>query len=260
MINPVWLKTFCTLADVGHVTQTANLLFMTQSGVISLDTGTQRWRSESNANKPSGLMDWEALSLLQQSLIDQPDIILVSPAPIYGVKMIETIQRFFTFLGFPLMVDAENWMAHSGTANVMLNIFRHKKTPPHFIILSGDVHYSFFYEITHRFRRNKSRIFQITASGIKNQFPTKLLNILESLNRYLYGVYSPLNWFTKRRHMKVCVRKPQRNKNKKVSNKTLVNRSAIGLITITHDELVVKAELLTVDNESIFFHSLKKKR
>lgn len=33
MINPVWLKTFCTLADVGHVTQTANLLFMTQSGV-----------------------------------------------------------------------------------------------------------------------------------------------------------------------------------------------------------------------------------
>jgi hypothetical protein len=60
--------------------------------------------------------------------------------------------------------------------------------------------------------------------------------------------------------MKVCVRKPQRNKNKKVSNKTLVNRSAIGLITITHDELVVKAELLTVDNESIFFHSLKKKR
>jgi hypothetical protein len=193
MINPVWLKTFCTLADVGHVTQTANLLFMTQSGVISLETGTQRWRSESNANKPSGLMDWEALSLLQQSLIDQPDIILVSPAPIYGVKMIETIQHFFTFLGFPLMVDAENWMAHSGTANVMLNIFRHKKTPPHFIILSGDVHYSFFYEITHRFRRNKSRIFQITASGIKNQFPTKLLNILESLNRYLYGVYSPLN-------------------------------------------------------------------
>ena len=33
MINPVWLKTFCTLADVGHFTQTANLLFMTQSGV-----------------------------------------------------------------------------------------------------------------------------------------------------------------------------------------------------------------------------------
>lgn len=33
MINLLWLKTFCTLADVGHFTQTAEMLFMTQSGV-----------------------------------------------------------------------------------------------------------------------------------------------------------------------------------------------------------------------------------
>jgi len=33
MINLLWLKTFCTLADVGHFTQTADKLFMTQSGV-----------------------------------------------------------------------------------------------------------------------------------------------------------------------------------------------------------------------------------
>ena len=33
MINQVWLKTFCTLAEVGHFTQTAAKLFMTQSGV-----------------------------------------------------------------------------------------------------------------------------------------------------------------------------------------------------------------------------------
>lgn len=33
MINPVWLKTFCTLVEVGHFTQTAEKLFMTQSGV-----------------------------------------------------------------------------------------------------------------------------------------------------------------------------------------------------------------------------------
>lgn len=33
MINPVWLKTFCTLVEVGHFTQTADKLFMTQSGV-----------------------------------------------------------------------------------------------------------------------------------------------------------------------------------------------------------------------------------
>ncbi|MFD2165388.1 LysR family transcriptional regulator [Thalassotalea euphylliae] len=33
MINQTWLKTFITLADVGHFTQTAERLFMTQSGV-----------------------------------------------------------------------------------------------------------------------------------------------------------------------------------------------------------------------------------
>ncbi|MFO6424933.1 LysR family transcriptional regulator [Motilimonas sp. KMU-193] len=33
MINPVWLRTFCTLVETGHFTQTADKLFMTQSGV-----------------------------------------------------------------------------------------------------------------------------------------------------------------------------------------------------------------------------------
>jgi DNA-binding transcriptional LysR family regulator len=46
MININWLKTFCALVDVGHFTKTAEILFMTQSGVsqhikkleIQLDT------------------------------------------------------------------------------------------------------------------------------------------------------------------------------------------------------------------------------
>lgn len=33
MINPLWLKTFCTLVEEGHFTRTADKLFMTQSGV-----------------------------------------------------------------------------------------------------------------------------------------------------------------------------------------------------------------------------------
>ncbi len=33
MINPVWLRSFCTLVDVGHFTKTAERLHMTQSGV-----------------------------------------------------------------------------------------------------------------------------------------------------------------------------------------------------------------------------------
>ncbi|WP_444932038.1 LysR family transcriptional regulator [Microbulbifer sp. SSSA002] len=33
MINPVWLRSFCTLAEEGHFTRTADRLHMTQSGV-----------------------------------------------------------------------------------------------------------------------------------------------------------------------------------------------------------------------------------
>jgi len=216
--------------------------------IVVLDTRTQRWRSESRANKPSGLMDWEALSDLQQELINQPSIIMISPAPVYGVKLIETIQRIFTFFGKPLMVDAENWMAHSGTANVMLNIFRHVKTPPNFIILSGDVHYSFVYEVTHRFRRNSSTIYQITCSGIKNQFPSGLLKWLDGLNRTLYASYSPLNWFTKRRRMKIRERKPSGSK-----HSSLYNGSGIGQLTLNAEGEEPVAELLTVDDTKVSF-------
>ena len=221
--------------------------------VIVLDTRTRRWRSESKAGKPSGLMDWEALSDLQQELIDETNVILVSPAPIYGVKLIEAIQRVFTFFGQPLMVDAENWMAHKGTANVMLNIFRHQKTPPNFIILSGDVHYSFVYEITHRFRRSSSKIYQITCSGIKNQFPATLLTWFERLNRYLYATYSPLNWFTKRRRMKVRVSLPSRGE---PSKSTLLNASGIGLLQVLNDG-EIKAQVITGKGDTVSFLPIK---
>ena len=222
----------------------------TSPKVVVLDTRTQRWRSESRSSKPSGLMDWEALSELQQELINEPRVILVSPAPIYGVKMIEAIQRVFTFFGQPLMVDAENWMAHSGTANVMLNIFRHVKTPPEFIILSGDVHYSFVYDVTHRFQRSSSKIVQITCSGIKNEFPAGLLSWLDTLNRYLYAPYSPLNWFTKRRRMKIRVRKPDNS-----SGATLFNGSGIGQITLTNDEHIVEARVICANKKTVLFNT-----
>ena len=171
--------------------------------LVVLDSRTRRWRSEHNINQPSGLMDWEALCDLQQELIGQPAVILVSPAPMFGVKMIEAIQRIATTLGQPLAVDAENWMAHPGSASTLLNIFKHPKTPHHFVILSGDVHYSFVYDIEIRFRHFSPKIWQITSSGIKNQFPQPAIGILDNLNRWFYGVNSPLNIFTKRRRMKV---------------------------------------------------------
>ena len=181
----------------------------TSPALVVLDTRTRRWRSEFNLKQPSGLLDWEALSELQQELLDHPCAIIVSPAPIFGVKLIETVQKVFSWCGYPLLVDAENWMAHRGAAEVILNIFRHSRTPGNYVILSGDVHYSFVYEVLIRHRNAGPKLWQITSSGIKNEFPARLLEWFDRLNRWLYSPRSPLNWFTRRRTMQVVPHIPE---------------------------------------------------
>lgn len=218
----------------------------TEPKLVVIDSRTQRWRSENSLSKPSGLMDWESLCELQQSLIGHNSILLVSPAPIFGVKLIETLQRMATIAGQPLAVDAENWMAHRGAANTLLNIFKHPKTPQNFVILSGDVHYSFVYDVELRFREYSPKIWQITSSGIKNQFPQPLLSILDRVNRWFYGTYSPLNLFTKRRSMRIKARKllleagnesvgDWHNNQLMLSRQRLQEKSGLGLLSLNTD-------------------------
>ena len=234
----------------------------TQPPIQVLDTRTQRWRSESNKNKPSGLMDWEALCDLQHDIIGQKSVIMVSAAPVYGVKFIEMIQRIFIVFGGALLVDAENWMAHRGTANVMLNIFRHMKTPPNFIILSGDVHYSFVYDVSLRFKRNSPEIVQFTCSGMHNQFPDKLIKWFERLNRWLYGHRSPLNWLTKRRNMSIKERQAHVSKSSSQrsgatplfrSGKDTVNGTSIGMLELNENGNEKSCKLLLADGTQVTF-------
>lgn len=222
----------------------------TSPPVRVLDTRTRRWRSESDENKPSGLMDWEALCEFQNSILKQDKVIVVAPAPIFGVKFIEIIQKIFTFFGKALTVDAENWMAHKGTANVILNIFKHYRTPPFFIILSGDVHYSFVYDVKLRFRKRSPRILQFTCSGIKNTFPDTLIKWLDRSNRWLYSPHSPLNVFTRRRDMTVTPRIPS-------SGGELHNGSAVGQLLLDKNGKEVSCRVLCGNGDTVEFDSEK---
>jgi len=227
-----------------------NYTLPTKPKMIVLDTRTNRWWSESSLSKPSGLMDWEDLSDLQQELMNQPSVLLVSPAPIFGVKLIEVVQRIITFCGYPLIVDAENWMAHPGSANVILNIFRHRKTPKNFVILSGDVHYSFAYDVQLKYRRNSPNIWQITCSGFKNEFPHTLLEWFGRLNRWLYSDRSPLNWFTKRRRMRIRPRKPDFHRSRQ-----LFNKSSVGRVRLNDLGEPTEISVLPVDGGEVRFYS-----
>ncbi|WEN43007.1 hypothetical protein CKCBHOJB_02607 [Thauera sp. GDN1] len=217
--------------------------------LVVIDTRTQRWRSERTARRPSGLMDWESLTDLQHTLRGLPAVLLVSPAPIFGVKLIETIQRMFTWFGHPLMVDAENWMAHPGSAQAILNIFRHRKTPQHFVVLSGDVHYSFVYDVELRGRVRGPDIWQICSSGVRNEFPPRLLAVLDRLNRWLYSPRSPLNWFTRRRHMRVTPRRYEGA----AQGRRLLNGSGIGLVELDAEGVPWRIRELLADGRTIAF-------
>ncbi|WP_213999002.1 alkaline phosphatase D family protein [Arsukibacterium sp.] len=222
----------------------------TSPPLLVLDTRTRRWRSEVALDKPSGLLDWEALTELQQNLIGYDAVVLVSPAPVFGVKLIEGLQRLFTLLGKPLMVDAENWMAHRGTAYALMNLFRHPKTPKHFVILSGDVHYSFVYEVNLRGRVRGPDIWQITSSGLKNEFPGRLLDVLDRLNRWLYSPRSPLNWLTKRRRMKIVPHKPDTAK----AGERLLNMAGIGLVELHADGSPKRVVQLGAKGQAVAFN------
>jgi len=80
-------------------------------------------------------------------------------------------------------------MAHPGSANAILNIFRHPRTPKHFVVLSGDVHYSFVYDIELRGRTRGPDIWQICSSAIRNAFPPRLLAVLDHVN---HGCIQPV--------------------------------------------------------------------
>lgn len=223
--------------------------------LMVLDSRTHRWRSEVSRRRPSGLMDWEALTDLQQALRGHPAVLLVASAPIFGVKLIETIQRVFSFFGNPLLVDAENWMSHPGAASAVLNIFRHPKTPQTFVVLSGDVHYSFVYDVELRPRGRRKEpvqgphIWQICSSGLRNTFPDGLLEKLDHLNRWLFSPRSPLNRFTRRRHMKVTPRKPEGTPH----GRRLLNGAGIGLVQFDDSGAPVKIQQLLCDGRDVAF-------
>ncbi len=197
-------------------------------------------------------MDWEALMEFQHELMHQDKVVVVSAAPMFGVKFIEALQKAMTMLGQPLVIDAENWMAHPGSANTLLSIFTHTKTPTNFVILSGDVHYSFACDIKLRFRKCSPNIHQITCSGIKAQFPEPLLGFCDHADRLLYSPRSPLNFFTKRKRLKIQKRDPSIE-----GVRRLVNSTAIGEVRLDSTGKPQRVSILKGDGDEVDFTPTK---
>lgn len=225
----------------------------TEPKIVVLDTRTHRWRSEKGIHQPSGLMDWETLQAFQKELYGEDNVIVVSAAPVFGVKFIEAVQRVFTFFGKALVVDAENWMAHPGTAKVMLETFEDAKTPDNLTILSGDVHYSFVYDVRLRSDKSHTHIVQVTCSGFKNAFPDRLLKTFDLLNRWFYNRWSMFNFFTKRRRMSIRTRFPNGTRNHTLYNSSAVSEVSFDRNGFDQKPKAVAIELLCHDGKKVTF-------
>ena len=184
----------------------------TSPKLVVLDTRTHRWWSESSMSRPSGLMDWESLSELQQDLLGEPTVVLVSPPPIFGVKLIESgatrSSPGFGQAAAGRRRELDGASRRTGERHPE-RVPSPQARPQRFTILSGDVHYSFVYDVSLRFRAHSPKIWQITCSGLKNEFPPRLLAWFDRLNQWFYRDWSPLNWFTKRRRMRIRAQQPE---------------------------------------------------
>lgn len=222
--------------------------------IVVLDTRTKRWRSETNPKNPSGLMDFPNLEEFERQLFSADgSILVVSPAPVFGVKSIEVVQKMCEIIGKELLVDVENWMAHQGSAKKLMNMLRHEKAPDEVIIMSGDVHYSFCFSAERRFSDIEDRIWQLTCSGFKNQFPPKLLKFFDYIDRFLYSPHSLLNIFTKRRRLEIEHHPLKAKQSSRFRYRNLHTQSAAGLVELNEQGMLEGFSLITADNRQLYF-------
>ncbi len=221
--------------------------------IVVLDTRTHRWQSETNPKKPSGLIDFKHLEELERHLITpQTSILVVSPAPVFGVKAIEVVQKVCELIGKELLVDVENWMAHQGSAKKLMNMLRHDDAPDEVIIMSGDVHYSFCFSAERRFSSDTDKIWQLTCSGFKNKFPDGLLKVFDYIDRFLYSPHSILNIFTKRRKLEIG-HHPLKAATTGFKQRNLHTQSAAGLVELDENGLLKNYSLITSDHHQLYY-------
>jgi hypothetical protein len=123
------------------------------------------------------------------------------------VKLIETVQKVFSWCGYPLLVDAENWMAHRGAAQVILNIFRHTRTPETTWCCRGC---ALFLRLRSADPTPQGRATDLADHQQRHQerIPPRPAGMVRS-PRWLYSPRSPLNWLTKRRRMRIVPYVPE---------------------------------------------------
>lgn len=180
---------------------------------VVLDTRTRRTFDQGRYGPP-GLISATSLDAqLPASLAPSPGaelLFVVSPAPVLGLALIEEmVQPVGSRAGFDFFLatmlrtkpritgykefDMEAWSMDAARFEALLaRLHQFGKV----VILSGDVHYGFSAELDYwkRGTPTPSRVVQVTASALKNQYVDVPKRALETVavQRLLHGAHYPM--------------------------------------------------------------------
>ncbi|MGD9533009.1 MAG: hypothetical protein AB7V56_04470 [Candidatus Nitrosocosmicus sp.] len=113
---------------------------------LFLDCRTQRKFEDEEG--PPILLDEQALETAKNKLYENgyncgDPLIIVSPTPVLGFELAESVQRFLTAISGTYKWDLETWRANEDGFVKFLTFLHDNFNPALCVFLSGDVHYAF---------------------------------------------------------------------------------------------------------------------
>jgi hypothetical protein len=113
---------------------------------VFLDCRTQRTFVDEEG--PPQLLSEDALEHIKLNLIKSgykngDPLILISPTPVFGFELAESVQRFLTSISGSYKWDLETWRANEKGFAKFITYLATNFDPGYCIFLSGDVHYAF---------------------------------------------------------------------------------------------------------------------
>ena len=113
---------------------------------IFLDCRTQR--EFVNPDGPPVLLNDEVLDYIESEVYDSgynrgDPLVIISPTPVFGFELAESVQRFLTSISGTYEWDLETWRANETGFIKFFAFLSYTFNPDYCVILSGDVHYSF---------------------------------------------------------------------------------------------------------------------
>lgn len=130
------------------------------------------------------------LRSLAKGLNGQP-IILIAPAPVFGLESIEGAQNLLARFTGSYAFDLEHWRADPNSLLEFMDMVADWRADP-CVILSGDVHYAFAAEVKAATPTRSHRVAQFTSSATKNQAPGLMAALgLEQTLSQMVGAANP---------------------------------------------------------------------